>query len=723
VGSAAFNLLCISAVCVMAIPDGETRKIDQVPVYVITATCSVAAYMWLMFVLMAPPSPNVCETWEAVLTLLFFPILVFFAYLADRGYCEFLGGSRKAEADSKQSVPMQGVIPENVTKDELAQIEQQIRQQHGTNITEAQVLNIMASKYFTQRSRAYYRHTAMQQTLGMKKVDSAATGAPECAVTPVLGTSDAADSEREQVLIGFESARYAFLENIGSAPLILTRSGLTNVKASVNYKTRDGTAVAGSDYETSEGTIVFERGETTKTLSIKITDDNAYEENEEFYVDLSQPIIAEESSTRTAILSPIPTVTVVIIDDDEPGLLRFQTETVEFEEGTEESVVNVIVERCNGASGIIGCSYHTDDMSAVAGMDYQEAVGKIELGQAVQSAIIPITIMPQGRYEKSSGFNVVITDPVNCKFDKETDGGEERCICHVTIKGSNSAEKLSLLKKMESRVNTNQAKLGHTHWKQQFYSAVFVVKEEDEDQEEGAEQVPPTCIDYFMHCLSLPWKLLFACVPPVDYCGGWACFSGALVMIAIVTAIVGDMANLVGCTMNINPEITAITFVALGTSLPDTFASKAAAEMDPYADASIGNITGSNSVNVFLGLGLSWSIAAFYWETQDAPQAWTDKVMKPGGAYYDIRDDVLSKMKGGRAVFVVPAGSLWFNLMVFSVNAICAIQHLLARRKKWGGELGGPLKGFMGQYFSASFLIGQWFIYIIASSVFATMRE
>lgn len=48
--------------------------------------------------------------------------------------------------------------------------------------------------------------------------------------------------------------------------------------------------------------------------------------------------------------------------------------------------------------------------------------------------------------------------------------------------------------------------------------------------------------------------------------------------------------------------------VALGTSLPDTFASKAAAEQDPYADASIGNVTGSNSVNVCLaGLYLASS--------------------------------------------------------------------------------------------------------------------
>ena len=52
--------------------------------------------------------------------------------------------------------------------------------------------------------------------------------------------------------------------------------------------------------------------------------------------------------------------------------------------------------------------------------------------------------------------------------------------------------------------------------------------------------------------------------------------------------------------------------MALGTSLPDTFASRTAAIKENYADMAIGNITGSNSVNVFLGLGLPWLIAAIY---------------------------------------------------------------------------------------------------------------
>ena len=52
--------------------------------------------------------------------------------------------------------------------------------------------------------------------------------------------------------------------------------------------------------------------------------------------------------------------------------------------------------------------------------------------------------------------------------------------------------------------------------------------------------------------------------------------------------------------------------MALGTSLPDTFASKIAAVTEKTADNAIGNVTGSNSVNVFMGLGIPWMIASIY---------------------------------------------------------------------------------------------------------------
>ena len=37
-----------------------------------------------------------------------------------------------------------------------------------------------------------------------------------------------------------------------------------------------------------------------------------------------------------------------------------------------------------------------------------------------------------------------------------------------------------------------------------------------------------------------------------------------------------------------------------------------AAKQSDSADAAVGNVTGSNSVNVFLGLGLPWIVGSVY---------------------------------------------------------------------------------------------------------------
>lgn len=115
--------------------------------------------------------------------------------------------------------------------------------------------------------------------------------------------------------------------------------------------------------------------------------------------------------------------------------------------------------------------------------------------------------------------------------------------------------------------------------------------------------------------------MLFALVPPAQYWNGKGCFLASLTMIGLVTAVVGEIATVFGCVLGIRMSVTAITFVALGTSLPDTFASMTAARNADSADDAIGNVTGSNSVNVFLGMGLPWVYAVSVWQSnQDDPR-------------------------------------------------------------------------------------------------------
>ena len=71
-------------------------------VFAVTATFSVFAYVWLLIILMWS-SPNVVELWEAILTFVFFPILVLIAYAADKGWIhKMLCMSPQSSANDKQ---------------------------------------------------------------------------------------------------------------------------------------------------------------------------------------------------------------------------------------------------------------------------------------------------------------------------------------------------------------------------------------------------------------------------------------------------------------------------------------------------------------------------------------------------------------------------------------------------------------------------------------------
>ena len=155
--------------------------------------------------------------------------------------------------------------------------------------------------------------------------------------------------------------------------------------------------------------------------------------------------------------------------------------------------------------------------------------------------------------------------------------------------------------------------------------------------------------------------------------------------------------------------------LGLGYPNPTLFASKAAATAESTADACIGNVTGSNCVNVFLGLGLPWTIGAVYWSvaSDSAIAEWDTKYRATGDA------DVLKWMNDnpGKAAFVVPSGDLGLSVIVFCVCAFSCIATLQIRRTVFGGELGGPATPRLA---TGVFFVALWVIYVTVSGLKST---
>ena len=73
-------------------------------------------------------------------------------------------------------------------------------------------------------------------------------------------------------------------------------------RVKVDYRTEDGTATAGQDYTAVEGTLIFERGETSKTISVPVLDDAHDDDGETLTLTLSNPkraYIVDGSATGT----------------------------------------------------------------------------------------------------------------------------------------------------------------------------------------------------------------------------------------------------------------------------------------------------------------------------------------------------------------------------------------------------------------------------------------
>ncbi|XP_006839452.1 PREDICTED: sodium/calcium exchanger 1-like isoform X7 [Chrysochloris asiatica] len=754
VGSAAFNMFIIIALCVYVVPDGETRKIKHLRVFFVTAAWSIFAYTWL-YIILSVISPGVVEVWEGLLTFFFFPICVVFAWVADRRllfykyvYKRYRAGKQRGmiiehEGDrpsSKTEIEMDGKVvnshvdnfldgalvlevderdqDDEEARREMARILKELKQKHPEKEIE-QLIELANYQVLSQqqKSRAFYRIQATRLMTGAGNIlkRHAADQARKAVSMHEVNTEVAENDPVSKIF--FEQVTYQCLENCGTVALTIIRRGgdLTNT-VFVDFRTEDGTANAGSDYEFTEGTVIFKPGETQKEIRVGIIDDDIFEEDENFLVHLSNVKVSSDTSedgileanhiSTLACLGSPSTATVTIFDDDHAGIFTFEEPVTHVSESI--GIMEVKVLRTSGARGNVIVPYKTIEGTARGGgEDFEDTCGELEFQNDEIVKTISVKVIDDEEYEKNKTFFLEIGEPRLPKWirrgmkeecdDKQpltSKEEEERRIAEMgrPILGEHtkleviieeSYEFKSTVDKLIKKTNLALV-VGTNSWREQFIEAITVSAGEDDDDDECGEEKLPSCFDYVMHFLTVFWKVLFAFVPPTEYWNGWACFIVSILMIGLLTAFIGDLASHFGCTIGLKDSVTAVVFVALGTSVPDTFASKVAATQDQYADASIGNVTGSNAVNVFLGIGVAWSIAAIY-HAANGEQ------------------------------FKVSPGTLAFSVTLFTIFAFINVGVLLYRRRpEIGGELGGPRTA---KLLTSSLFVLLWLLYIFFSSL------
>ncbi len=125
---------------------------------------------------------------------------------------------------------------------------------------------------------------------------SAATGAT---VADGSGTGTIVDDDESPTLTIGDAAP---VEEGGTAEFMARLSSASGLPVTVAYRTVDGTAVTGLDYTAAEGTLHFEAGETTHTLTVGTLTDDLLESLERFTVELHDAegaTLADEAGAGT----------------------------------------------------------------------------------------------------------------------------------------------------------------------------------------------------------------------------------------------------------------------------------------------------------------------------------------------------------------------------------------------------------------------------------------
>ncbi len=141
------------------------------------------------------------------------------------------------------------------------------------------------------------------------------------------------------------------LEGAGSIEFEVTLAAASPAATSFDWATSDGTAASGSDFTAANGSLTFAAGDTTKTISVPLLDDDVNEVEETFTVVLSDPVKAllpAEPATGT-------------IEDDDAVKVSIVAKTPTVEEG--EPAAFVLTRRGNTAESITGAVRVTESDS------------------------------------------------------------------------------------------------------------------------------------------------------------------------------------------------------------------------------------------------------------------------------------------------------------------------------------------------------------------------
>lgn len=184
---------------------------------------------------------------------------------------------------------------------------------------------------------------------------------------------------------------------------VVSLDSAASTPITVNYATANKTAKSGVNYAGTKGTLSFEPGQTSQTLSINTIDDNTYETAPlTMTVKLSKP-------TKGVKTSPSQATGTIDNIDAAPTFSVANATTPFFSKGS-KTMTFTITENTKSTSSI-SVPYSTVPLTAAAGTDYTTKSGVAKFSGKKTTFSVPVKIRPHTTLANDLDFELALSGP------------------------------------------------------------------------------------------------------------------------------------------------------------------------------------------------------------------------------------------------------------------------------------------------------------------------
>jgi len=200
-----------------------------------------------------------------------------------------------------------------------------------------------------------------------------------------------------------------------NAVFTVTLSNPVDTSVTLNYATANGTATtADNDYTAIATTpLTFNVGETSKTITVAVNGDTKVENNETFFLNLSN---LQANGRNVTITDNQGQGT--INDDDSTVTSQLSINDITVVEGQNSNAILTVTVN-NPSTQPISVNYTTAPINATANVDYTSKTGTITIAPNTVTATISIPILNDNLNEPDEAFTVTLSNAVNATINPD----------------------------------------------------------------------------------------------------------------------------------------------------------------------------------------------------------------------------------------------------------------------------------------------------------------